>query len=83
MIMSESATKWASLQHLEFLEIRRGRTDKSPRKIIVYDQVGNEVFKETDQNKNSLDLSYLQNGMYTIKIIQGTEERSAKIIIVK
>jgi hypothetical protein len=54
-----------------------------PIEINIYDVLGKIVYTSALQNSEAIDLSYLNNGIYVVKLTDGTNQRSQKLIIQK
>ncbi len=67
------------------IRITGARSDLENAEIIVTDQLGNEVYKSFNKSDTDivLDLSYLNSGIYYIRIITSNKATSKKVVIIK
>ncbi len=54
-----------------------------PVEMNVYDVLGKEVFSSAFQNTETIDLSYLNSGVYFVRLTDGINQSSQKLIIQK
>ncbi len=56
---------------------------KVPVEINIYDVLGKVVYTSAIQNTEAIDLSYLKNGVYIVKMTDGANQSSQKLIMQK
>jgi hypothetical protein len=52
-----------------------------PIEVDIYDVLGKKVYTSKMRNTKAIDLSYLNNGVYVVKLTDGTNQSSQKLII--
>ena len=55
--------------------------NETPYQVIIYDAQGKIVFQGTmNQQKSEIDVSYFNSGIYFVRIVAGTREKTVRVV---